>query len=377
MAGWLGGIVSCVDPGSTLPGGAAVGSNPTELFAEGQVHEIALTLTDAARRSLEDDPGVEVEALLAWRSVEYPVGVAIKGSASFRPIDEKPSFKIDVHAVDPDLRLDGHKRVTLNNMVQDPTMMREHAYYGLAAALGVAAPRHGYARVTVNGADYGLYGLVETMDGQLLKRLYPDDPDGNLYESSGADFTGERDWFELEVDGGQVPVDLDIQALVAALDAAYDADFMAVLESRFETSALLRYLALDMMAGNDDGYVYNHNNYQAYHPAVADRWVLLPWGTDRSFTEEVSPYGGRDTPVAGTLARRCWGDDACSQELLGHLREVVDVWETGALAESLAATWGRIGDACEADPRRESACAPDDILTYVERRAAYVRERID
>ncbi len=347
------------------------------LFAEDVLHDFAITVSDSAYRSLRDHPREEVEGTLAWRTQEFRVGVKLKGSSSFRTIREKPSFKIDVHAFESGQRIDGLKRLTLNNMIQDPTMLREHAYYWLAGRLDVAAPRQAYARVTFNGEPYGLYSLIETMDGRLMKRLFPDDPDGNLYDASGADFTYERDWFDVEVDGGIAPIEDDMAELVDAVVEAGDDDFAAMFAERFDQDAVLGYFAIDIVTGNDDGYVFNHHNYLPYHLAHADRWLLLPWGTDRSFTNEVSPYGDWQTPVAGVLAARCWEDDNCADSLHERIEAVLAVWEDGSFTDMLARTAAVVGPECEADVRRDKRCDIEDIEEFVEARAGEVREALE
>jgi spore coat protein CotH len=336
------------------------------LFESGRVHTLALHLGDDAVASLRAAPTTEVEADLEWDLGRYRVAVRIKGSASLRTIDEKPSFKVDAHAYDPEARIDGLKRLTLNNMVQDRTLLREHTYYLTSRTLGLPAPRHAYVWVTVNDAPYGLYSLVESMDEQLLKRAFADDPDGNLYEASGADFTWERDWFELEESGEVVPTD-DIAALVDAVEATRSGGFDDLAHARFDREALLTWLALDIVAGNDDGYVFNHHNYLAYHTARSDRWWLVPWGTDRAFTRAVPPGGDLGTPVVGQLALACQADPVCGPDLGDAIHEVLEHVEAEVLP-GLYSQAEAIRPWAEADTRREHTFDPEDLLEFLEER---------
>ncbi|MDP2305863.1 MAG: CotH kinase family protein [Pseudomonadota bacterium] len=345
------------------------------LYADGAVHDIHIRLSDSDVSSLRSAPTTEVSAGLDMGSGEMEVALRLKGNSSFRSIDDKPSFKIDVHQYVLDQRIDGEKRLTLHNMIQDQTMLREHSYYWLARRFGVPAARYVYARVWVNDEPYGLYGLVETMDEELVERAFKDDEEGNLYESSGADFTSSRDWFELEETGDIVPTPDDIEELVDAAEGARDSGVWAFLQARFDVSALLGYWAVDIVTGNDDGYVYNRHNYLAYHAPLSARWSLLPWGTDRSFTRDVPPRGDSRTPLLGALVIRCWDDDQCAAALTTRIEEVLVAWEN-ALPAEIEATYARIEADCEADTRKEYACKPEHILEFVQTRAAFIRDHL-
>ncbi len=332
---------------------------------DGTVHTAELTLDDAALDDLAVAPHLPTVGALAWDGAPtLLVGLHLKGNASLRTLDGKPSFKIDVHDWFRAQRLDGCKRLTLNNMIQDPSMLREHAYYAMAHHLGRVAPRQAWVDVRVNGAPYGRYSLVETLDEQFVARNWPDDAGGNLYEASGADFTPENDWLRLEESGGEAASPSDLHALVTRLAAAPAGEFLAAVDRSFDRDELLDFLALDIVAGNDDGYVFNHHNYFVYHAPREDRWTLVPWGTDRSFTRPVPPQGDVATPTIGTLALRCWADPACApllQQRIDALAGELHDWLAPELREHTEA----IGAACAADPRREFRCNTAGLLDFV------------
>lgn len=345
------------------------------LYADGAIHDIHIGLSDSDIASLRMSPTTEVRADLDMGGEQMEVALRLKGNSSFTPIDEKPSFKIDVHAYVPSQRIDGEKRLTLHNMIQDQTMLREHAYYWLAKRLGVPAPRHAYARVWVNDVSYGVYGLVETMDEELVERAFKDDEEGNLYESSGADFTYARDWFELEETGDIIATPADMNDLVDAAEAARTDDFWAMLQDNFDVDATLGYWAVDTVVGNDDGYVFNRHNYLAYHAPIASRWSFLPWGTDRSFTREVPPRGDSATPLLGDLVIRCWANEACAEALAARIEDVLVLWDDDLPVE-IDTTYGRIESDCEADTRKHYDCKPDHIREFIKNRADFVRDRL-
>src|SRR6185369_7170650 len=86
------------------------------------------------------------------------VGVRLKGgSFGFRTLTGKASFKVKFNFSVSGQRFQGLKKLTLNNMVQDDSMVHETLAYTAFRAMGVPAPRTGFAYLRVNGADYGVY----------------------------------------------------------------------------------------------------------------------------------------------------------------------------------------------------------------------------
>ena len=335
------------------------------LYEEGVIHDIYLTLDDGARSDLEHEPRVDVHAGFRWGQDTrvYEVGLRLKGTASFRPLSLKSAFKVDFHEWDPEGRFHGVKRLTLNNMVQDATMMHEHLYYWLCQKLGIPAPRHGYARVWVNEVDYGLHGIVETFDEQLIDRLWPYDDKGTLYEASG-DLTQQgRDGFEVKESGLGPALD----DLITTIDATPPDGFLAMLEANFDLEALLGYLALDIVGGNPDGYAQNHHNYYLYSAPLTWKWTLLPAGTDRSFSL-------LDRGLAGRLAIGCAEDDRCRALLDERIRKTADAWDELGVEAVAREMLEVVGPACEADPRRERLCRSPEILDFIVGRTDAVRK---
>lgn len=339
------------------------------LYADGTIHDFAFELDGDAVDALgRDEP--DVHATLEYRGVRQDVGFALKGSSTYQDLDGKPSIKVDLGEWVEDQALLGVRRLTLNAMVFDPTMLREHVAYRLYARMGVPAPRHGYARVTINGEPYGLYGVVETMDEQWLRRHFPGDSEGFLYDSTytRADLTGVGlAGFVLE-EGDPVTAYGDLDELVAALDRE---GVGGVLESRFDAERTLAAWAVDLVTANWDGYARNTNNYLLYHATVADRWHFVPWGQDTAFRGGGSLYLG----VRGRMVAECLGHGACRGALEAAVGKVLDVWEA-ELVPYAEATWATIAAACEEDPRRGGECDPDDLLDTLRERPEEVRREL-
>jgi CotH kinase protein len=99
------------------------------------------------------------------------IGLRLKGQASRG--DSKFPMKIKFDAFVKGQKFLGLKRMTLNNMVQDPSFIHEATAYKLYRAVGVPAPRTGYSRVFIQGTYFGLYLNIESIDKVFGKRWFP------------------------------------------------------------------------------------------------------------------------------------------------------------------------------------------------------------
>ena len=89
-------------------------------------------------------------------------------------------------------------RLTLNNMVEDPSFLAERLAFHFFRAAELPAPRCNHALVYVNGTFFGLYANVEAEDKPFLRRWFGSDA-GNLYEEGQVDFEpGTETAFDLE-----------------------------------------------------------------------------------------------------------------------------------------------------------------------------------
>ena len=127
----------------------------------------------ARRRPDEYQPGTFALEADGVTHGPFEVGVRLKGGlGSFRGLEGKAAFKVKVDEYVDGQTFFGLEKLTLNNMVQDPSMVHETLAYELFRSLGVPASRTGYAFVRVNGESFGLYLNVETLDAIAL-------PDGS------------------------------------------------------------------------------------------------------------------------------------------------------------------------------------------------------
>ncbi|MBW2276207.1 MAG: CotH kinase family protein [Deltaproteobacteria bacterium] len=257
------------------------------------------------------------------------VGVRKKGFLGSLD-DEKPSLKIKFDEYLNGQQLYGLDRLTLNNCKQDPSLVRQCIGYDLFRDADVPAPRCNFARVTVNGADLGIYAHVESVKKQFLRRHFDDD-EGNLYEGTLSDFReGWTGTFEKKTNKDDPGGD-DIQALRAALEAD-DADLVGAIEPLVDLDRFYTFWAIEVLVGHWDGYTSNTNNYFVYHDPISDQFHFMPWGIDAILVEgeEVPPI--RSTFATGVLPWRLYRYSQTRDQYVSRLEELLDtVWDEESL----------------------------------------------
>ena len=194
-----------------------------------KIIDIALTLNQAAKDSLAEAAETGVPGQMRFTDgtgadKTYDVTIRIKGAmGSGRPLNDKPAFKVKLGKDDSFF---GLEELTLNNMVQDRTMLHEALGYQVYEAAGVNVPSTGYARVAVNGQTYGLYLNLETIDAGFLTRQFGD-ARGILYEGAyGVDLRA-ADAEKFQLHEGKDADRAQLKTFIRALDAPGDESFMA------------------------------------------------------------------------------------------------------------------------------------------------------
>lgn len=356
-------------PSPPEPADAPVEVLPAELagdllFTDDEVHPIGLSLDEAAWDSLLTAPATYVQGTFSDGRLSLGVGVRLKGNSSFQPLTGKPSFRISFdHFVDGQ-RYDGLEAVDLISEVEDPSSLSEALAYRLFRVADLPASRTGFAWLQVNTLDYGLYTLVEKKDDVLIGRVWPDDREGGLYESSSehwpCDFDDAGDprcdcWEQDEVGTDSRA---DLEALCALATDTGDADWYAAVGESIDGPGVLGHMAMEILLGAHDHYAGYMGNVYLYHRPAAARWSLLPASMNSAFgSQRYAPGSCGSAALAptdfagGLLARRCWADEACTIDLYAALRRDVDVLLDSDLLVTLDAWAELVGPYAAADPR--------------------------
>lgn len=123
------------------------------------------------------------------------VGIRGKGNTSLSMVSsmnsDRYSFKVEFDHYDSSITYHGLDKLSLNNLIQDSTMMKDYLTYTLMNGFGVAAPLCSFVYITVNGEDWGLYLAVEGVEESFLERNYGSNY-GDLYKPDSMSFGGGR-----------------------------------------------------------------------------------------------------------------------------------------------------------------------------------------
>ncbi|HTU59394.1 MAG TPA: CotH kinase family protein, partial [Polyangiales bacterium] len=368
-AGGAGGAPVTSSGGSVAMGGSGPDLS-AELYDPERVPHFELELPKESVDALTADPDTYVRGSLKYGSERVDdIGVRIKGEGSRRTLAQKAALKLKFDEFVDKQSFRGLRRLTLNNMVEDPSFLAERLAYHVFRAAKLPAPRCNNALVTINGQAYGVYANVETEDKTFLRRWFTSD-DGNLYEEGQKDFVpGAETAFDLETN--ETANDRShLAELIDLLQSATSENFLEHVGQALDMEHFLRFTAAEAAVNQWDMYAYTvfyPNNFRLYDDPTKERFVFLPWGMDMSmkpFRDSGKPHiqvftlarqgdarFGKIT--AGLLFQRCVESAPCKAKLSQELASVADVYE-GLGLEALAQRYhAQIADHVQADPRKE------------------------
>lgn len=340
-----------------------------EMYEADTVVVVDLQLPPASVAALEAEPEEYVEGSFSLAptdgtpggvgtfSAPLTVGIRLKGESSFRDLGGKAAFKVKFNEFVKGQKFLGLKNLTLNNMVQDPSMVHETLAYAAFRAAGVPAPRTGYADVRVNGEEFGMHLNLETLDDVALERLFGpfEEPPQHLYEGlAGIDvLPGQAGIFE--VDEGKEGDRSDLEALIDAV-AAPSPGFLERMAGHADLGEMTRMWAVERYIAHWDGYSGHAqpNNYYLYSDLLGE-FEMLPSGTDQAWSHSPVGFG----PPGPVLFEGCFGEPECLalyKEALLEAEAVATALEPGAEAQRLAtllAPWQQL----EVAPRKPFGAA--------------------
>ena len=284
-------------------------------FTPTAVNTLSITITDENWQNILDNPLDEEyhETAITFNGVTLDsVAIRTKGGSSLRNVanssSDRYSFKVDINEYVSGQKFFGLKKFTLQNSFNDPSYMREVIAYELMDEMGVPTPEHAYVNFYVNGELFGLYLMVEAVDGEFIEKHFGNS-NGDLYKPDG---TGsDLLWLGDDI---QSYTDINLQTNEDTTDNGAFINFVESLDkgetSAIEVDTLLRYMSVSTSLSNLDSYhgPLAHNYYIYDDDGV---FSILPWDFNESFGTFAMDCNGVDVrelfidePVSGALSER-------------------------------------------------------------------------
>jgi spore coat protein H len=220
-------------------------------------------------------------------------GVRLKGNSSYWAPGKKKSIKLKFNEYVSGQKLDGLKKVNLNNNFNDPTLMREKLFLDVLQKSNVYAPRCVYARVYINDVYWGLYTLVDHVDKVFLLLNF-NDKSGNLYKGDKdpampcanlayhTDPIEYRDCYTLETNE-DVNDWSDLENLIDIINHTPLPEYHMGLSSVLNATSFINAWATNIVFVNVDSYVETGHNYYTYHNPISNKFEWITWDVNEAF----------------------------------------------------------------------------------------------
>ena len=274
-----------------------------EFFDDSVVHEIRLSLNSKDWAALKQNykENIYYPATLKWRDVTVSnVGIRSRGLGSRSAT--KPGLRVDMDKYNVDQTFVGLKSFVLDNLTQDPSMLRERLSMAFFRRLGLPAPREAHARLYINDQFAGVYALVETIDKGFLGRSFGADSkggtenDGYLFEYEyvkeyhftymGSNLE-EYKIFQPKTREKDADANIygPIEDMIQAINETPDAIFNRAVSDYLDLGKVAAHLAIENFLAEDDGILgyAGMNNFYMYRFEDSERSQFIAWDKDNTF----------------------------------------------------------------------------------------------
>ncbi len=240
------------------------------------------------------------------------IGIRSRGLGSRSPT--KPGLRVDMDHYATDQKFLGLKSFILDNLTQDPSGIHETTTMRFFTRLGIPASRETHTRLYVNGEYAGLYGLVESVDKEMLARVFGSingdvQNDGYLFEYKyildspwkfeylGPSLDSYKSRLSIKTNESKSDAHIwgPIEELVRLVNDTASASFEATINPRLDLALFVKYLSAQSFVAENDGFVgyAGMNNYYFYRLENRDQHVYIAWDEDNAFFSTDFPINAR------------------------------------------------------------------------------------
>jgi len=329
---------------------------------------VVIELSPAALNSLRDTPRDDVPAVvrMGGQALSH-AQVRLKGSGSFRAVDDLPSLTVSWETPE------GRRRLHLENSVEDPS--RLHAFLGAALfrEAGLPVPQARHAQVSLNRRALGLYVLRPGYDSAFTGEAFGNGACVILEPAKGADAGGS---FRASGGASRESQAVALAAVNRLAGDGADPDLgrrWKALSEHLDVRRFATLLAGEALLGHWDGYGVARNNYRILWDPAAGRCVFLPHGMDQLFPDSAYPI----RPVFSSRMARAFLETVPGQELYqAEWRRLASTWmDAEALAGRVQTQLARITPLLTFRQRGSLRQESQDLIRRIRKRCEAVAGR--
>ena len=214
----------------------------------------------------------------------------------------KPGLRVDFDRYQAGRTFLGLKSFILDNLTQDASGIHETVAAGFYARLGIPVSREIHTRLYVNNEYVGVYVIIESVDKDLLARVFGaigDDTqnDGYLYEfkyqdewrftNLGTSLDPYKARFEATTHESKSDEDKyrPIETLVRLTNDTPASGVPAAIGGLLDLPAFVRFVAAQNFLAETDGFLgaFGMNNFYLYRLENQNIHTLIMWDADNTF----------------------------------------------------------------------------------------------
>lgn len=365
-----------------------------DLFNAQTLQEVRLNMNAADLAQLREHfmEDTYYPADMQWGDVTVRnIGIRSRGSGSRNPT--KPGLKLDFNEFVKGQTFLGFKDLVLDNLWQDPAMLREHTSMAFFNRLGQPAPREVFIRFYINNDYQGVFALVEPVDELFLKRTIDDDSGylfdfewvRNFYgEDLGEDYGPYREMFKPDTHDKEPDnaIYQPVHFLFREVNAQDDAGWENRVGQFLDLRQFVTQVAIETFLAERDGLLgdWGMNNFYLYRPEKSRQHRFFPWDKDNTF--QAADFSIVDRLPQNAIMRRAMEQENLRRLYLQVLEDCArsalqDDW----LVNRIAAGEALLATAAHEDPRKPLTNAEFDtgmafLKDFAARRPAYVLEQL-
>ena len=270
------------------------------VFLRDEVTTVTVTMDPADLQFLLDNRQTDIYKDCTVQIVnsminETYVNVGIRPRGNSGRTAKKNPWKLSFNEFVPGRRFHGLKKLNLGGDAPDPTMTRSSTLFDISRAMGIPTPRTSHVWLEINDGSKvsGVFINFEQVDEEFVKSWFGND-DGRLYKcriradpanltilGTGlpAEYAASESYEEQNL-GGDYTLLADF---VNFINSTPNQQYAADLGDWLNVDGFLRSQAVDMVAGQWDGYWIGGNNYYLYENTETGLLEYIPWDFDHSF----------------------------------------------------------------------------------------------